>query len=173
VQPSHSHGNPKLSFDQIFLSLVWTFNDRANGLKGSIYIELGFEIAMSPSTTGLTAGFEPAMLNRLIGYTSSPDWSNSGTLVVNVSVVTLSMATLYNFFDSDSVDGVMSILKDIVLNISHVRTLPLSLPLTSSCHLASLPPPTTSCLEIMISKHAWKSSYTHKTHCDCLTYRNR
>ena len=54
--------------------------------------------------------------------------------------------------------GVVAGGDDVLLNISHVRTLPLSLPLTSSRHLESLPPPTTSCLEIMISKHAWKSS---------------
>jgi hypothetical protein len=48
---------------------------------------------------------------------------------------------------------------DILLNKSHVLTLPLTLPLRSSCHLASLPPPTTSCFEIMISDHAWKSSF--------------
>ena len=37
-----------------------------------------------------------------------------------------------------------------MLNKSHVLTLPLK----SSCHLVSLPPPTTSCFEIMVSNHA-------------------
>ncbi|KAH6949755.1 hypothetical protein BKA56DRAFT_606801 [Ilyonectria sp. MPI-CAGE-AT-0026] len=109
---SSSPTAPSPMLNQIFLDATWTFAGQS-GSSGTSDISFGFSIDLIPSLAGLEAGYDIAMLSGSLEYASSG--GDAATWTIIATALNLNMAGLYNYFDSDTTDSVMSILKHIYI----------------------------------------------------------